>query len=630
MPSPISKNQKGREARFVQPYKELVCSLFVPSAALQQQNHYINFTVKLFLNYFINKKIELYFGRSLAKKISYGQSPYLFALDQDMTESEREIFARYQSRLHELLDHYYSRLGRPWFADVDLLGKVYNEILYSERIIKKKNGQFFTPKYLVKDIVAHGLDFFDKKESLPKRVLDPAGGGGIFLNEIYRQFFRLLQRRGWREENIHNFLLDEMLWSFDIDAIAVHIMRVNLSFLSRQFNRFPRHIFNKDFLLLEEDASQSRFDWVVGNPPWGGFLSKDQEKNFRKAYAIGKGEINTYTLFLEKGVHRLRQGGLLSFLVPQSLLNIRAHRLMRRYLLEQTRLDRIVLLGDVFHSVYAPAMALHVEKQFMSVWNKVTIENRRRARSFVLEQDSYRNNPYNIFSVETSPKGEELIALINRGGVRLNDIGEYYMGIVTGNNKKYLKDMPSESAWEPIITGPNVRPFYIDSSYKWIYFQRELFQQAPPREVFLRAKKLLYKFISSRLIFALDRHRRYHLNSINGYYLTDRRFLEEYVLAVMNSHLINYYFGQRFFTHRILQGDLNMVPIVEADMATQMEIRDVVNRLMESYEKSQDGGQAFDVELSLQKQRRQLEEMLFELYKIPSYLQQLVNEPASS
>ena len=64
-----------------------------------------------------------------------------------------------------------------------------------------------------------------------------------------------------------------------------------------------------------------KFDVVIGNPPYGNLLTKEEKEYARNNFscACKGGSTNLYVLFIEKGIKLLRKGGILSYIVPLSI-----------------------------------------------------------------------------------------------------------------------------------------------------------------------------------------------------------------------------------------------------------------------------------------------------------------------
>jgi hypothetical protein len=345
----------------------------------------------------------------------------------------------------------------------------------------------------------------------------------------------------------------------------------------------------------------------------------------------------------------LREGGLLSKLLPESLLNIRAHQIIRKELLDQCRIVSIYMLGDIFKKVFAPSIYLHAEKQYMSYGNLITLVDKRKGNfgtqgalqkteTKLVSQEEFRRNPHFIFSVYSDPISETLNGLIEKAKDRLQNHGQFYLGIVTGNNARHIQKHKYHASAQKVITGKDVFAHYIRPSHNWIYFRHADFQQVCDESYFLKKDKLVYKFISNSLRFAIDRERRYHVNSVNGFYFFGKAVRTEFFSALLNSRLLNYYFKQRFFTRRVLRGDLMLIPIMEPEKEMQEHICSLTWNLEQSLKMELDfseknssmvqetaGGRNnlsgdFPRVKSSELTLNELETAILDLYKIPSYL----------
>ena len=88
------------------------------------------------------------------------------------------------------------------------------------------------------------------------------------------------------------------------------------------------------------------------------------------------------------------------------------------------------------------------------------------------------------------------------------------LGIVTGDNRRFLADAPEPGA-EPILCGSDIHPFAIGRPRRFLRLGIGKFQQAAPLSFYRTPGKLVYRFISDRPVFALDREGILTLNSAN-------------------------------------------------------------------------------------------------------------------
>ena len=68
------------------------------------------------------------------------------------------------------------------------------------------------------------------------------------------------------------------------------------------------------------------FDFIVGNPPWGYNFTDIESGYLRQNYesAVGK-NIESYDVFIERALLNLKKNGVLSFVLPEAILNVKSH-----------------------------------------------------------------------------------------------------------------------------------------------------------------------------------------------------------------------------------------------------------------------------------------------------------------
>ena len=161
------------------------------------------------------------------------------------------------------------------------------------------------------------------------------------------------------------------------------------------------------------------------------------------------------------------------------------------------------------------------------------------------------------------------------------------LGIVTGNNKEKLFSM-QESDMEPIFTGKEISKYCLKPPQKYIRYDRSQFQQVAKDEIYRADEKLVYKFISSKLVFAYDAAQRLFLNSANILIPNIPRMSVKTVMAFLNSKLYSYLYKKLFGEIKILKGNLLELPFPEISTEENREIEHLVNQIMESYDSELD------------------------------------------
>ncbi|MCL4758035.1 MAG: N-6 DNA methylase [Rhodocyclaceae bacterium] len=449
----------------------------------------------------------------------------------------------------------YCRLPELFFPheEEDYLGLLYQSV--SSEGCKSELGSYFTPTKLVMDSLAH-------IKAPVKTFLDPCCGTGKFLIHAAQTFS----------------LEPENVLGFDIDRIAIHVAKVNL-LLAYSDQEFLPRIYRMDSLselatgemFCETNNLMGSIDAIATNPPWGAY--KNSAAKGHLSGAIRSGE--TFSLFLEKSIRLLRDGGQLSFILPESILKIRAHSDIRALLLNETTITTIALLGRQFTGVYTPVIRLDVFKERPSDQWMVRVEHDGTSHNVL--QSRFDRNENVTFDIQIKSHEEDLLERIySVEHLTLAGNAEWALGIVTGDNKKHVLDMPGPGT-EPVFRGSDIYPFFLGEPNSHICFAPEQYQQVASEKYYRASEKLLYKFISKKLVFAYDDKQCLSLNSANILIPAIADMDMKVVLAFLNSNVFQYIFTKKFSTHKVLRGDLEKLPFPRLSRSTHDAIEHLVD-----------------------------------------------------
>ena len=100
------------------------------------------------------------------------------------------------------------------------------------------------------------------------------------------------------------------------------------------------------------------FDIVIGNPPYGGALSKTEIEYFKANYSLKSSE--TAILFIEKGNRILQHNGILSYIIPKSYTFASNYTAARHFTIND--LAFIVDCGKAFENVLLEATVFQIIK----------------------------------------------------------------------------------------------------------------------------------------------------------------------------------------------------------------------------------------------------------------------------
>jgi len=236
----------------------------------------------------------------------------------------------------------------------DTQGDIY-EYLLSQLQTAGKNGQFRTPRHIIRMIV----ELVDP--DINDRVCDPACGTAGFLINAYEHIVRKYtspeivkeddegEPYGLIGDKITDKKAWDLLWNsffgYDFDSTMVRISLMNMVLhgiatpniklmdtLSKRYN--------------EED----KYTVVLANPPFKGSIDKS-DINDHLTVKTTKTEL----LFVERMFNLLQIGGKCGVIVPSGVLfgGSNAHKKLRKLLLEKCQLEAVISLPSGVFKPYA-------------------------------------------------------------------------------------------------------------------------------------------------------------------------------------------------------------------------------------------------------------------------------------
>ncbi|MDR1725155.1 MAG: N-6 DNA methylase [Bacteroidales bacterium] len=408
----------------------------------------------------------------------------------------------------------------------DNLGEMYQNSLSES--FRNKEGIYYTPFNVVKDMMKSITDVENKT------FLDPCCGGGNFIMQALEA--------GFKTENVYGF---------DTDINAVEITK------KRIFNKTgykTNNIICADFL----NSPQQNFDYIFTNPPWGKKLSQEERKQYSIIYNLQK-NIDTSSLFFVVCLQRLNNGGKIGFLLPEAFFNISTFEDVRKQALEY-KIERFIDYGNIFKGLITKAQAIILSREFA---NDDLVQCEFENTKFTRRLNSFVNIPkhiLNFWAKEDDVKTIEHTFSVHH--ITLQNNAQWGLGIVTGNNKKICKSNYTADC-KPVFRGQDITKEGLKEPVLFINEEDLKFcQQVAPIEYYKAKEKLIYRFISNKLVCFYDNEQRYILNSANMLILKDNFPLSTKQLTdLLNSNFMNWLFDKIFHTHKILRGDLELLPI---------------------------------------------------------------------
>lgn len=465
-----------------------------------------------------------------------------------------------------------------WQEGKDVIGFIYQFIVTEGE--RNLTGQYYTNS----NVVNYMLD--NKHLADGETFLDPCCGSGAFLLSVQTN-------------------TPECLYGFDINPIAVMIAGTNLLAKYSEHNFIP-NVFCLDFLKndlfdIKRQSIPVKFDNIYTNPPWG----SDRDGLYIRNYPEIKSKERSSMVIVES-LKRLKTNGNLYFLLPTSLLKIKTHHDVRKYILLNSSIHRIDLYAERFDGVFTDYFSIKLsasrtttQTYIVTTGNEIrrikVSENDSKAGKIILEQLTDIDN--SIISKMESKRHDDL------------KHSQWALGIVTGDNKNKVKKEKANGL-EPIYAGKQVAPFKLLKESAYILFAPDSFQQCAKEEYFRAPEKLIYRFIAKYPIVAYDNQQCLCLNSANILIPELDGISIKSVAALLNSSLYHYYYSIKFSDIKVLKGNLQELPFPKLTKHQDDSLSNLVSSIQTS---------DFSV-----KQQQELDEVVYALFNITNTEQQQI------
>lgn len=428
--------------------------------------------------------------------------------------------------------------------ETDLLGLIYQSFLSEGE--KNITGAYYTPQHIVKNIT--GSFDFTKNQTF----LDPCCGSGAFLLSS-------------------NATDPEQLYGIDKDEIAVMIAKINL-LLKYSDVEFEPHIYCEDFLSSDTFLSCSsvfdkKFDYISTNPPWGSRIN---------SYCVPMEIVSNeaFSCFFVKSFEHLKKNGIIRFLFPESILNVKTHTDIRRFIINNSKMIGITAYNSMFSGVttkYVDIECANTDKSDYFYFNSGN-DSRKVSVSTVFETENL------VFNVLSNSDADILKSVKSKGKYSLEH-SIWALGVVTGDNKNKLSST-CRHGMEKIYTGKDITPYFLKPAKNFILYDRKNLQQTAKDEIYRADEKLVYKFISKKLVFAYDNTGSLFLNSANILIPKIPNMTIKTVMAFLNSELFQFLYLKLFGEVKILKGNLSELPFPFITCDENLYIDSMVDELL--------------------------------------------------
>ncbi|MDD4271338.1 MAG: TaqI-like C-terminal specificity domain-containing protein [Patescibacteria group bacterium] len=610
----------------------------------------------------------------------------------DALEYEDELLARIIKELYKN-----AKGIRYDFASInaDILGSIYEQYLgqiqQEEKDKKsgkrKSQGIYYTPRYIVDYIVKNTLGELLKGksgfEASKIKILDPACGSGSFLIKAFEVLDNHIKRENNQQEAdvMKNYLrkvniLTSNIYGVDLDQEAVEIAQLNLllKVLGRRelLPNLAHNIENGNSLIsgkgdelkkyfgenwkdkkpfnwqekFESVFKQEGFDVIIGNPPYirNRELNTKDKDFFGEYFKTSSGQYDIYQLFFELSINLLKDGGYLGFITSNKYAIADYGKKLREFILENCKIVKILDVSNlqVFKdaSTYPYAIILQKtknNKNHIMKGYKVLDELKLNNNEIKINQEDIKNSSTKNFTVK---KEIDFLTKMESASEKLGDIATIKETIHTGNvRNKLITDKKDNDNCKKLLAGRDCHRYNFKWGGKYIRYDKNLIEKDKGEygnlcdKKYFELPKILLRDISLRPEAVLDNDKYYSVNTLYSVQAVSKKYHLLYLLAVINSSLINFYFKQKFEDAHVSGGFLrfkkiytSQIPIYKIDFkdkkekAKHDELVRLSDKMLEKNKELQkldpimDDKEYNEVKKEIEKTDKEIDKKVYEIY----------------
>jgi adenine-specific DNA-methyltransferase len=322
------------------------------------------------------------------------------------------------------------------------------------------------------------------------------------------------------------------------------------------------------------------FDIVVGNPPYLFISNLDRvvRENYARRFETAEYRFDLYGFFIERAIRDfIPVGGLLTYIIPHTLLSNDSFAKLRKFLLTECSILQVIDIGpSVFSGASNETMTFLISKGAPQKHHEVWVQNTTASEfpegdpEFHISQEKWLRNSKFSWPVRISGVRYELIDILAKGSTPLGALCTINQGLRTGDNERYIRTTREGAKWKPVVGGKGIGLYEPILPKEYVLYDPTVLDAPRREEIFASKEKIIVQEIRNislprRIVATLDNSQTYALQStnvINQRPDAPKAFSLKYVLAVINSSVINHFFRQSFpGNNHIASNQLASIPI---------------------------------------------------------------------
>jgi type I restriction-modification system DNA methylase subunit len=312
--------------------------------------------------------------------------------------------------------------------------------------------------------------------------------------------------------------------------------------------------------VLNDDGDFVGFDVVIGNPPYGASLTKNEKQWLLNKFNNQDYQLDTYLLFIEQGYSLMRDFAEFTFIVPNTWISNLKFKKIRRFIFENTFVHEIVHYNkSVFDEAVVDTEILFFKKLKKPNPN-VSIKVAQNINQFItnsVSQITWIESQGEAVNINISNK-ESAIKLKLEKHPTLNEFVNIVVGLKPyqkgkGKPKQAESDVKGRifdaklklsDDYYKLLRGSDINKYTTNwKSSVWLKYGEHI---AEPRHTanFFDDEKIVVRQTSDKLIATIDKEKFLCMNNLHV--ITKIKEGKEvnfkFLLGLINSKLLDFYY----------------------------------------------------------------------------------------
>lgn len=363
----------------------------------------------------------------------------------------------------------------------------------------------------------------------------------------------------------------------------------------------PEWMFGKDV--------EKGFDVVIGNPPYVVKLDEGDIKYFQKEYKTIQGKkYDLFRFFIEKSILLNSKNGVLTFIVPDVILNLKQASKLRKFILDNCSVNHVIKTPLTTFTASVESIIIQFKKGNNKDNQAKLIDFESLETISTVAQNVWYNNSDINFDFEDIKNNNKIINKIKTFPLTISSVSSWKKGLGVYSRQHLLnkfspkevekimterpwtKDFKADKTFGKEILGKDVNRYSIKwNGIKWLSYGPWLAFQRPIE--YFKGPRLLVREITLggtyNVAATYEEDTYYNNQSIfNGIIKSGNKYELKFLLSLINSRLFSYYVlatspkSDRTLFPTILMETIELFPLVEINTNNQKAFVSLVDYIL--------------------------------------------------